>query len=771
MAYTGLQSFVNKTAGGMNQAAATKTAAPAAPSVSLNAVGNASAATKPATKLQEVSAYNAPAGSKVNANVVDAVLAKNFDKGDPNLVTGEQLKTAEQKGQIDPSLGNLLSSNAALAKGAAALGVTKKEVPLGMTGQKETVYGGDLNAAAKALGIDLTPYKKTVTGGMGAKQTVLDKNAAYNAINEAANQAGMYAITEREPGTTGSGKNAVHTTTLYTNQGGTLQPFTDQTGKPVTSSFKSNTFTSDPGFFGGIVEGLSGIASEMSPILLAMGVGNGLSKIVSGIANAGVGTATLDAASSSFGDLVARNTSSIFTDIAKDIGSTIFRSEVSKKYGPLAGNVAGIGLNYAGLTSGGLNKGLVSGFDVGDISDAIEETPINQVGTGASGFPVNEGLYGPEPNINYIDTSGVQYDQYGNPSTKMPEGSYVDSSGNVYDEMGNPTGNLNIGGKPGSDLTGILGAGGGVISLNDAIDKINAAGGVPDFSKYSGGGTSGGGGVGGGGSSGGTFGGGGGGTNPPIDWTKVFDKATLASLLGSAGQGAASIYAADKQYQAAKYAADLQKQMFDIINLQYAPQRGAGYQALGQIRSMLPGQYQKYDEQGKPIGTATGTDYLTRQFTPQDLYAGLAPNYNFMLQQGQQVAQRQGNVSGGGLGGNVQRALQEYTQNYAGNAYQNAFQNFQNQRSNIYNTLAGIAGIGQTAQNTTSQAGQNMATNVGQLAVGGAGAQAAGITGAANAIAGGAQNYGANQILQAILGQNQNVAQGGGVATPPFNPA
>ena len=174
---------------------------------------------------------------------------------------------------------------------------------------------------------------------------------------------------------------------------------------------------------------------------------------------------------------------------------------------------------------------------------------------------------------------------------------------------------------------------------------------------------------------------------------------------------------------------------------------------------MLPGQAKADDELGNPVGVQTGSDYLTRQFTPQDLQAGLAPNYQFMLGQGQQQTQRQANLSGGAMGGNALRALQDYTQNYAGNAYQNAFQNFQNQRTGIYNTLAGIAGIGQNATNTAANAGQAATTAAGQLGVGSAAAQAAGLQGVANAASGGLQNYQQNQILQAILGQNQNVAQ------------
>lgn len=240
---------------------------------------------------------------------------------------------------------------------------------------------------------------------------------------------------------------------------------------------------------------------------------------------------------------------------------------------------------------------------------------------------------------------------------------------------------------------------------------------------------------------------------------KAFENNALYNLLGSGAGALASYLGASGQADAAREAAENQMSMFNTINKQLQPQRGAGYQALNQIRSMLPGQSMAYDELGNPVGVQTGTDYLTRQFTPQDLQAGLAPNYQFMLNQGQQQTQRQANLAGGAMGGNALRALQDYTQNYAGNAYQNAFQNFNTQRTGIYNTLAGIAGIGQNATNTSANAGQAATTAAGQLGVGSAAAQAAGLQGVANAASGGLQNYQQNQILQAILGQNQNVAQ------------
>lgn len=235
--------------------------------------------------------------------------------------------------------------------------------------------------------------------------------------------------------------------------------------------------------------------------------------------------------------------------------------------------------------------------------------------------------------------------------------------------------------------------------------------------------------------------------------------AATGSLVGSGLQALGSYLGGTAQADAAKTAATNQLAMFNTINQQYAPQRGAGYQALNQIRSMLPGVSATYNELGQPSGVQQGTDFLTKQFTPQDLYAGLAPNYQFQLQQGQMANQRAANVAGGALSGNTLAGLERYTQDYAGNAYQQAFQNFQNQRGNIYNTLAGIAGLGQQAIGGSAQAGQAATTAAGQLGVGAAAANAAGMTGAANAVAGGLQNYQLNQILQQVLAQNQNVAQ------------
>ncbi|MEN9671016.1 MAG: hypothetical protein RL018_1293 [Pseudomonadota bacterium] len=216
--------------------------------------------------------------------------------------------------------------------------------------------------------------------------------------------------------------------------------------------------------------------------------------------------------------------------------------------------------------------------------------------------------------------------------------------------------------------------------------------------------------------------------------------------------------AADIQSAAAKDATALQGQMFNTINQQQAPYRTAGYGALNNIGELNSGQYTKYDAAGNPTGVAQGSGYLTHQFDKNDLTNGLAPNYDFMLGQGQMANQRAANMGGGALGGNALQGLNKFTQDYAGNAYQNAFTNYQNQRSNIYNTLAGIAGIGQTGQNATNTAATNATNAASQLGVGSAAAQAAGQVGSTNALANTIGNVGNTYMLSQLLNQSGRVA-------------
>jgi hypothetical protein len=122
---------------------------------------------------------------------------------------------------------------------------------------------------------------------------------------------------------------------------------------------------------------------------------------------------------------------------------------------------------------------------------------------------------------------------------------------------------------------------------------------------------------------------------------------------------------------------------------------------------------------------------FTRQFTPADLTANLAPNYEFMRQQGLGATAQGANVAS--PGSNVDLAKTMFAENYAKGAYQDALTNWRNQQTDIFNRLSGIAGIGQTAQGQAQNLGSQTSTNLAQLGIGGASALGAGQVGAANA--------------------------------------
>jgi hypothetical protein len=220
----------------------------------------------------------------------------------------------------------------------------------------------------------------------------------------------------------------------------------------------------------------------------------------------------------------------------------------------------------------------------------------------------------------------------------------------------------------------------------------------------------------------------------------------LLGYMGSKGQADAATQAAQMQYGATQDAAARQREMFDILNAQQLPYRTAGTGALTSLQQMLP----YFTEKQAPY----------RPFTAEDLKSNLAPNYEFMKQQGLGATAQAMNPGGGGS--NIDLARTKFAEDYAGNAYQNALQNYmlqqqnvfnqgQSERTNIYNKLSNLAGIGQTATTNIGNVGVGTAGNLGQLAIGGATALGAGNIGAANAMAGGYQNIGNAATLASLL--------------------
>lgn len=212
------------------------------------------------------------------------------------------------------------------------------------------------------------------------------------------------------------------------------------------------------------------------------------------------------------------------------------------------------------------------------------------------------------------------------------------------------------------------------------------------------------------------------------------------ALIGAYGANKA----AQTQAEGTQAAIASQERMFNTQNAQQAPYREAGYSALSDIANMKP--------------------YLTHQFGQEDFLAGIDPSYNFRREQGNLATTNLLNRAGGAIGGNALQGLTNYGQDLASTEYGNAFNRYQTQRSNIYNTLASIAGIGQTAQGQISNLAQNTASNIGQAQIGGANAMAGGQVGMANAIGGGLQNYGNLQYISSLL---KPAGTNYGVSVPP----
>jgi hypothetical protein len=220
----------------------------------------------------------------------------------------------------------------------------------------------------------------------------------------------------------------------------------------------------------------------------------------------------------------------------------------------------------------------------------------------------------------------------------------------------------------------------------------------------------------------------------PLGWALA--GSAVLGYLGSQNQADAAQSAAQTQLQGTQAASQQQREMFDILNKQQAPYREAGYGALSKINEMLP--------------------QFTKTFTPADLQANLAPNYEFMKNQGLGATAQQANVAS--PGSNVDLSKTMFAENYAKGAYQDALTNWRNQQTDIFNRLSGIAGIGQTAQGQAQNLGSATGTNLANLATGGANAVAGGQIGAANAQSGGLQSIGNAGLLYGLLNKNPAVS-------------
>jgi hypothetical protein len=212
-------------------------------------------------------------------------------------------------------------------------------------------------------------------------------------------------------------------------------------------------------------------------------------------------------------------------------------------------------------------------------------------------------------------------------------------------------------------------------------------------------------------------------------------QASKAAKSGAQAQAAATTQAADLQSQTAQESIALQREMYEKGLELGEPYRKSGYSALNRIGELLPG--------------------LTAPVSREEIL-GL-PGYQFAIEQGTGAARQNMNVGGGGS--NVDRAAQKFATDYTlGTAMPQVIA----QRQNIYNTLAGIAGIGQTATTGAQQAGAGYGANVanisgttagaiGNLGVAGANALASGNVASANLMSSGLNSIGNAAFMYSLL--------------------
>ena len=184
-----------------------------------------------------------------------------------------------------------------------------------------------------------------------------------------------------------------------------------------------------------------------------------------------------------------------------------------------------------------------------------------------------------------------------------------------------------------------------------------------------------------------------------------------AATLGAGYLGSRSAKkAADVQAQATQSAQDAQERMFERqVELQ-EPFRQAG---IGALNKLIPlSDYTKF-----------GMDQFTQD-----------PGYGFRLSEGMKALDRTAAARGGLLSGATLKGAQRYGQDLASQEYQNAFNRYQIERNAQLNPLQSLAGVGQTAAGTLTNAYGAYGAQMGQNLQDIGSARASGYLGQSNAL-------------------------------------
>lgn len=217
--------------------------------------------------------------------------------------------------------------------------------------------------------------------------------------------------------------------------------------------------------------------------------------------------------------------------------------------------------------------------------------------------------------------------------------------------------------------------------------------------------------------------------------TAIIGSALVGGITASKSakaQGKASQAATDATVQANRENIAFQKELFDQQRKDIAPWRDIGVQALQSLQR----------------GIESG------QFDPGSFNFNFEadPGYQFRLQEGQKAMDRSAAARGNLLSGGQAKALTQYNQGMASQEYGNAFNRAMQRhsvevarKSDDFNRLATMAGVGQTASQQMQAASNAYGQQVGQ-----------GTLNMGNALANNALNKG--NIQANLMGAYGNIA-------------
>ena len=232
-----------------------------------------------------------------------------------------------------------------------------------------------------------------------------------------------------------------------------------------------------------------------------------------------------------------------------------------------------------------------------------------------------------------------------------------------------------------------------------------------------------------------------------------------ASLLGSVFGGNAAQGAADTQTAAADRAAAATKAQYDQTRADLAPYRDAGTSALAALQTRLP-----------ELATGYGKTFA---WNPTMAQIEATPGYQFTRDQGLKAVQNSASAKGLGVSGAALRGAADYATGLANNTwkdlyntdlttYNTGFNVDTANKTNAFNKLLGVAGIGQSSAAQTGYLGNAATQNANTFLTSGANAQAGGQVGASNALTSGLNGVSNSAMNYAMLSPILNRLSGGG---------